>query len=622
VAALPPAPERRRARPGSLERPINGRLYRGTWLLVGLPLLVLAFSVARPAALSPPTGLPPAFDTNAAAALAGQLSTQYPIRGVGSPGAVGAARWYSDQLSPYGFVVRRQPFTTVVAGRGRIHGVNLLATTPGVSQKTIILMAHRDDAGTGPGANDNASGTAALLELARAYAPSAAGKRVRLPYSILFLSTDAGVDGGVGAAWFAAHAPEARDAIAVLDLDAVAGARRPRVVFSGDTPRSATPGLLETVRAQIAGQTGLDPTRPSGLRQLIDLGFPYSRFEQGPFVSRGIPAVTLTTAPDRPTDGLGDDTAGIHRGRLGQIGRAAQNTLDALEQGVALTPGPGSYIFLGSRIVRGWAIELVLIACLLPFLTAAVDLFARCRRRRIRVAPALRAYRSRLAFWAWCGVIFALFTLLGAWPTGAARPPGLRDVHWPQAALLGAAVLVFLGWIVARDRLIPRRPIAPEEVLAGHTAALLALGVVALLVVATNPFALIFVLPSLHLWLWMPQLREASRWVRALVLLAGFAGAGLLLWSFAGRYGLGWDAPWYIAWLYALGYAPAQGLVIGLGWLAGAAQLVAIAVGRYAPYPSAAERPPRGPLRELVRRAVLARRRRRASERARQALHG
>ena len=49
MAAVPPAPERRRPRRGSLERPINGRLYRGTWLLVGLPLLVAAFSVAHPA---------------------------------------------------------------------------------------------------------------------------------------------------------------------------------------------------------------------------------------------------------------------------------------------------------------------------------------------------------------------------------------------------------------------------------------------------------------------------------------------------------------------------------------------------------------------------------------------
>src|SRR6185312_6970980 len=137
-----------------------------------------------------------------------------------------------------------------------------------------------------------------------------------------------------------------------------------------------------------------------------------------------------------PTDGLGDGVGGIHTGRLGQIGRAAQNTLDALQQGVAVAPGPSSYVYLGSRIVRGWAIELVLIGALLPFLAASVDLFARCRRRRIRVAPALRSYRSRLAFWAFTGAVFGLFALAGVWPDGEPRPPSLADVHWPTGGLI------------------------------------------------------------------------------------------------------------------------------------------------------------------------------------------
>ena len=191
--------------------------------------------------------------------------------------------------------------------------------------------------------------------------------------------------------------------------------------------------------------------------------------------------------------------------------------------------------------------------------------------------------------------------------------------------MLGLAVfgaLSLAGWLVARDRLIPRRSVSAEEMLAGHAAALLALGVVGLLVVATNPFALIFVLPSLHLWLWLPQVREAPRWVQLLVLAAGFCGAALVAWSFGSRYGLGWDAPWYVAWLYAIGYAPLPGAVIALGWLACAAQFTAIVGGRYAPYPPAAQRPPRGPLRELVRHLVLASRRRRASETERRALHG
>ena len=184
-------------------------------------------------------------------------------------------------------------------------------------------------------------------------------------------------------------------------------------------------------------------------------------------------------------------------------------------------------------------------------------------------------------------------------------------------------MLAGLGWIVARDRLLPRRAVHAEEELAGHTAALLALSVVALLTVATNPFALIFLLPSLHVWLWLPQVRESTVWVRVVVLVAGFAGPLLLIWSFAGRFGLGWDAPWYLAWLFALGYAPLPGFVIALAFAAAAGQLVALVGGRYAPYPSAAERPPRGPLRETLRRLVLSQRRRKlAAELQRRALQG
>jgi hypothetical protein len=621
VAAVPPVPERRRPRPGSLERPINGRLYRGTWLLVGLPLLVLAFSVARPATLQPPP-FPAVFDKDAAVGRAADLANRYPSRVPGTPGGLGAGRWLAEQLRPYGYEVRREPFTASVPGHGRIRGVNLLARKPGLSQKTIVVMAHRDDTGLGPGANDNASGTAALLELARAYAPAGSASRARLPYTLLFLSTDAAVYGGLGAAWFAAHAPETQNVIAVLNLDAIAGLGRPRLEIGGDTPRSPTPGLVETVRARLAAEVGTEPGRDSAIRQLIDLGFPYSRYEHAPFVARGIPALTITTAADRPRSGLGDDPRQLHSGRLLQVGRATQNALEAMQQGVALSPGPSSYVFLGSRIVRGWAIELVLVGALLPFLAATVDLFARCRRRRIRIAPALRSYRSRLAFWAWCGGLFAVFAAIGIWPGGEPRPPSLDDVRWPTGGLTALAILAFLGWLVARDRLLPRRPVQVEEELAGHTGALLALGVVALLVVATNPFALVFLLPSLHVWLWLPQVRESSLWVQATVLLAGFSGPALLVWSFAERFGLGWDAPWYIAWLFALGYAPLPGFAIVLAWAAATAQLVTLVGRRYAPYPSAAERPPRGPIRATIRRFELARRRRRGSELQRRALHG
>jgi hypothetical protein len=602
-----PATERRRARPGSLERPVNGRLYRGAWLVVVLPLLLLAFSVARPAALAPPS-LPPAFDPGTASSIASDLASRYPRRAPGTPGAAGATAWFRQQLEPYGFDVKSEPFTADVHGR-RATLVNLVAEKPGRSPDAIVVMAHRDDTGAGSGLDDNASGTAAMIELARSYAPSTQAPQPALPYSLVFLSTEGAAQGALGAAHFAASPAVRGNVLAVINLDAVGGRGEPRLEFNGDTARSPAPGLLETLRASLVRETGRQPAHEGGLQQLIDLGFPFSAYEQAPFVSRGFPAVTITTAGARPPRSV---RRPLDTKRLGQVGLAVQDTVDAMEQGVSLAHGPSSYVFLDSRVVRGWAIELVLAFMLLPFIAASVDLFARCRRRHIPVASALRSYRSRLGFWVWVGIVFLLFAAGGVWGSANGRPPSLEDVHWPVGGLIGLGLLGAIGWALTRDRLAPRRQISAEEQLAGHTAALLALSVVGLLLAATDPFALLFVLPSLHAWLWLPQVQSRGHGSRAAVLLLGLAGPALLVWSFAVRYGLGWDAPWYVVRLFAARYAPLPLLVIGLGWLAAAGQLAALAADRYAPYPQPGERPRRGPIRELLRTLHLAQRRRRA----------
>ena len=92
------------------------------------------------------------------------------------------------------------------------------------------------------------------------------------------------------------------------------------------------------------------------------------------------------------------------------MGRATHLLLGSLDQGLELTAGSSSYVFLGSRFLPGWALELVLIAMLVPFLTATVDLFAYCRRRRIRLIGSIRSYIRRLGFWAWVGLAFLFLT--------------------------------------------------------------------------------------------------------------------------------------------------------------------------------------------------------------------
>jgi hypothetical protein len=134
---------------------------------------------------------------------------------------------------------------------------------------------------------------------------------------------------------------------------------------------------------------------------------------------------------------------------------------------------------------------------------------------------------------------------------------------------------------------------------------MLGLAVVALVVAAQNPFALIFVLPSVHAWLWLPHASDRGRVVALGVYAIGLLGPALLLGSFAFRFHMGLDALWYVLALTSVGYVPVTLVLSFLGWGAVAAQAGALAIGRYAPYPAKHERMRRGPIRESIRQVIL-----------------
>src|SRR5438552_3265466 len=99
AVSQPPVRRRRRPRRGSLERPVDGRLYRGAFLILSLPLLLAAFTIRQPAALPAPL-LPATFDAAATIQLAANLSTDYPDRRPGTSSAIGAAQWFRRELKP------------------------------------------------------------------------------------------------------------------------------------------------------------------------------------------------------------------------------------------------------------------------------------------------------------------------------------------------------------------------------------------------------------------------------------------------------------------------------------------------------------------------------------------
>ncbi len=591
-------PQRIKPRPGSLERPVNARIYRGSWVVVAIPLLIAAFSVARGQPLAAPS-LRPVFDDGTAQATIDELATTFPDR---SPGAVSSANliaWVEDKFTLLGLTPKVDRFSADIPGLGKRRLANISVTVQGRSPSSIVILAHRDNTGLGPGggANDNASGTAAMLELARPYQNiSQLVKPFKPAHTLVFLSTDGGAFGGIGAERFARRSGSRSHVAAVIVLDAIAGKGRPRVLFNGDAPRSPSPVLVATAFQLLSEQPEGAATHAGFVDQLLDLAFPFSLYEQAPFVARGIPAVTLTTSGDRPPLPQSDSCENISATHLSAIGHAAEQLIAALDQGAPEPQSSSSagYIYLGGRFVHGWALQLILIAAILPAFIAIVDLFARCRRRQIPLEPALRSLGRRLGFWLVLLSLFLLFVFFGLFHGGVARPPSpdiSASVSPPLGALALFIFLAFGAWLIARERLLPRREASSEDELAGYAAALLLLLVSVLVVAYFNRYMVLFLLPPLHAWIWLPQLRDRRPWSSLALISLGLIGPLLVFLELISRLHLGLNVVWYVTELGAVGYLRLSLLLATIAFAAAGAQLAALSVRRYAPYPVAGERP-------------------------------
>ena len=334
------------------------------------------------------------------------------------------------------------------------------------------MLAHRDDTGVGPGANDNASGTAALIELARGYGRlgTVAG-RPTPQHTLIFLSSDGGAYGGFGAERFASTSPY-RDRIkAVVSLDGLAGSAEPRLELAGFEPRSPAPALIRTADVQVAAQLGRSPARAGWLVQLVDLGMPFGYGEQAPFLGRKISAIRLGTAPDNDAAAAADTPGRLNSTRFLRLGRASESILASLDGGIELAGGTAGHVYLGSRIIRGWAIELVLLTALIPFLVGASTCSPAAGAGGCRCAGAGGRSGRGSASGSGSGCWSALGALAGVFPRGSAipPPPGSAAVSdWPVAGLAVLGLLAALGWLRARRVLVPVAPAGDDDVLAGY----------------------------------------------------------------------------------------------------------------------------------------------------------
>jgi hypothetical protein len=508
---------------------LDPRIYRAAFVPVALALVVLAFSLYDQQGALGTSLAPDAFNSQNAFATMEGLSNAYPNRKPGSPSDAALASRVGQVFARHGYGVSTDLFTAQTAD-----GKRTLETVTGVragfSSRPIVVVAHRD--GRGSRSTVEMSGTATLLELARVLSGRTLNR------TVVLVSTSGSI-GTAGAAHLADKFGTTPDAVIALGDLASSRLRYPVVVPWSDSENVAPPMLRNTVAAALGAQAGLQPGGLSLGAQFAHLAFPLSTSEQGPFGAHGAAAVLLSASGDRgPSPDATPSPA-----RLMAFGRTALQTISALQDGRDI-PAPSAYLVYDKKVLPAWAIRLLVLALMLPVLAAAIDGYARARRRGLAV--------GRWTGWVLAGAVpfvFASLLVVGLKMTGLLHPtpPGPVDAGVVPPHFAGTAILISLACVVVL-LLTFLRPLLARLVGArgqpanggAAVAVTLVLCAATLAIWIGNPFAAALVVPALNLWMWVvaPGV-HLSRWLRIALLLVGIAPLALVAAYYSVTLGVG-----------------------------------------------------------------------------------
>ncbi len=263
-------------------------------------------------------------------------------RRTGTPGSTAARRYIVARLAAAGVRPFGRGYTTEFdfsAGRDsvRYRGTNILGYVAGRDRARgyVVVSAHYDHLGTRGdtifnGADDDASGTAAVLALARHFARNPA------EHSLIFAAFDAEELGLQGARAFVAAPPVRRDSLVLdVNMDMVGRNTKGELYAAGAYHYPSLRPALERVSAQAPVKLVLGHDRPG-----LPPGDDWTQSsDHGPFHAERIPFVYFGVEdhPDyhKPTD----DVARIEPGfyvRAVRTVLAAVRELDGVRLGEAV----------------------------------------------------------------------------------------------------------------------------------------------------------------------------------------------------------------------------------------------------------------------------------------------
>ncbi|NUO96290.1 MAG: M28 family peptidase [Gemmatimonadaceae bacterium] len=278
-------------------------------------------------------------------------------RGTGTAGNDSAAAWLARRHAALGVrpLGDRAGYVQVFTARsaqmahaGQAEGVttrNVLGLIPGrdpaLRGEYVVIGAHFDHLGRSAanamdpeardavrnGADDNASGTAAVLELARLLVARPARRPVVVAH---FSGEEVGL---LGSQWFVDHPPVSLDsAVAMVNFDMVGRLRNDKLIVYGVATARELPAILDS--ANVAPRLAISA-----------VGDGFGPSDQSSFYARGVPVLHFFTGLHDDYHRASDDVAKINAAGEARVVALAERVVRA----IADRPAPVTRVRMAAR---------------------------------------------------------------------------------------------------------------------------------------------------------------------------------------------------------------------------------------------------------------------------------
>lgn len=510
--------------------------------ILGFLLLIALFL----SACSPAPEVPAQFDPQAvrfsgerAYEIEQEFVTTHVNRVSGSEESLQATEWLHEQLTSFGWDCEYDDWQ-IINYSIEFDLRNVVCRLPGESEQEILVLAHHDIAPTTiQGADNDGSGIAVLLHLAEIF-----GSEAKPKYTLVFLADDAEEYGMIGSKRYITTHPNPENVIAGISMDNLGRYYYSRMgmdfvgQYEGYAPIWL--GIAAKEAAQAAGSEWEVLIR-SPLDQILEQAITISFTDQGPINAAGVPAIGLSPLYDAE---FGQehydcwhapcDTVDLQSpASLGQSGLFAEALIRQLLAMDSFPEQIGPYLYFegSNETLSGWPLYLVFFGFVGLLLVGSYftsrDSLAEKGRQWLRALPHFLSLWLPLLASLLLLYVFVFARLLDEYLEYPAttKDPEMLTPRWLPTILflIGTALFFYLGRLLASRYSRGRETPEFGEI---KSLAFLVIAVIALLVLITDPFALLLLVPVLF-WFLIRGRQGAGKILDVFLFLLG----GLMLYA-------------------------------------------------------------------------------------------